>query len=335
MAAFSAKPRKPGGRREPRRRRDDARRLRAVPAARRHRPRAGELFDPEDDREGAAATLVLSHALWQSEFGADPAVLGKTVRLDDESYTVIGVMPPDFSFPSRDAQAWRPFRFRGHGLRRPRQRLPAGASAKLQVRRHDRPGAGGADDRSPSSSSAATRRRTFGPGRRSSRCATSSPAQTRLLLTALFGASLCGAAHRLHQPGQPAPRARPRTPRRAGRARRARRRPRAAGAPVADREPAARPLPAASSASRSPLPRCRCSTRLVPVDAADRRARDGPSRARSSRRSSPAARASGSASSPRSASAASPDMTRPARRHAVRDERPAASACAPRWSSHR
>ncbi len=110
MAAFSARPANMAGSREPRRLETtlvDAAIFPLLGAS----PARGRVFAPEDDRDGAAATLVVSHALWQSEFGADEDVLGKTVRLDEEVFTIIGVMPPDFTFPTRDAQAWRPFRF--------------------------------------------------------------------------------------------------------------------------------------------------------------------------------------------------------------------------------
>jgi len=53
----------------------------------------------------------LSHQLWQSAFGSDPGVIGRRVSLDNESYVVIGVMPRDFRFPSRDTELWTPFRF--------------------------------------------------------------------------------------------------------------------------------------------------------------------------------------------------------------------------------
>jgi len=74
-------------------------------------PALGRSFAPEDDREGAAGTLLLSHRLWQTAFGGDPGVLGRPVRLDDSPYVIIGVMPRDFHFPSRDAELWTPMRF--------------------------------------------------------------------------------------------------------------------------------------------------------------------------------------------------------------------------------
>ena len=54
---------------------------------------------------------MLSYAFWQTEFGGETSVLGKSIILDDAAYTVIGVMPPDFHFPDRETQFWRTFRF--------------------------------------------------------------------------------------------------------------------------------------------------------------------------------------------------------------------------------
>jgi putative ABC transport system permease protein len=71
-------------------------------------PRMGRSFSEPDDREGAAGTVILSDSLWRSLFGAEPDVLGKTVTLDDLRYQVIGIMSPDFAFPSRQVEFWRP-----------------------------------------------------------------------------------------------------------------------------------------------------------------------------------------------------------------------------------
>jgi putative ABC transport system permease protein len=51
---------------------------------------------------------LLSHRLWQRAFGGDAGVIGKDVLLNGESYTVIGVMPPEFRFPSRLTEMWVP-----------------------------------------------------------------------------------------------------------------------------------------------------------------------------------------------------------------------------------
>ena len=71
----------------------------------------GRYFSERDDQAGAPATVMLSYALWQTDFGGDASVLGKSIILDDKAYTVIGVMPADFHFPTREAQFWKTFQF--------------------------------------------------------------------------------------------------------------------------------------------------------------------------------------------------------------------------------
>ncbi len=70
------------------------------------KPYIGRLFAPEEGVRGSSDVALLSFGLWQSRFGGSPDVLGQTVQLDDRSFTVVGVMPSDFAFPTRDARAW-------------------------------------------------------------------------------------------------------------------------------------------------------------------------------------------------------------------------------------
>ena len=60
-------------------------------------PMVGRTFRPEEDRPGRDGVVVLSHSLWQRRFAGDPGIAGKTIRLRDQPYTVIGVMPPAFA----------------------------------------------------------------------------------------------------------------------------------------------------------------------------------------------------------------------------------------------
>lgn len=71
------------------------------------RPSIGRDFRAEDDRPSATPTVMLSHALWQSRYGGEPTVVGRTVRINGAIATVVGVMPELFAFPSR-ALAWQP-----------------------------------------------------------------------------------------------------------------------------------------------------------------------------------------------------------------------------------
>jgi putative ABC transport system permease protein len=69
-------------------------------------PIVGRGFTPDDDRAGAAPTVLLSEGFWRSRFGADPAILGQPILLDLTPYTVVGVVPaPSFL---EDVQVWTP-----------------------------------------------------------------------------------------------------------------------------------------------------------------------------------------------------------------------------------
>jgi predicted permease len=70
------------------------------------RPAVGRFFDSTGGGAADERAVVLSYGLWQSQFGADSRVLGRIVNLQGTPYEVIGVMPPDFYFPTRDAKAW-------------------------------------------------------------------------------------------------------------------------------------------------------------------------------------------------------------------------------------
>ncbi len=72
------------------------------------RPILGREFIPEDTESRESNVAVLSHRLWQRRFGGDPGVVGKTVTLNDQLYTIVGVMPAGFAFPSRETEIWLP-----------------------------------------------------------------------------------------------------------------------------------------------------------------------------------------------------------------------------------
>ena len=62
-------------------------------------PLLGRVFDERDKREGFAEGAVLSNAYWHKEFGGDPEILGRRIRLDNDLYTVVGVLPEAFRPP--------------------------------------------------------------------------------------------------------------------------------------------------------------------------------------------------------------------------------------------
>jgi putative ABC transport system permease protein len=66
----------------------------------------GRTFLPDEDRPGAGRVALLSDGYWRSRFGADPGVVGSAIRLDGDSYTVIGVAPPALNFPHKDVKLW-------------------------------------------------------------------------------------------------------------------------------------------------------------------------------------------------------------------------------------
>lgn len=73
-------------------------------------PERGRAFLEDDQKAGSNKVIILSHSVWRIMLHADPEVIGKTVRMNDEPYTVVGVMPPRFVFPANDhnPQVWVP-----------------------------------------------------------------------------------------------------------------------------------------------------------------------------------------------------------------------------------
>lgn len=69
-------------------------------------PALGRTFTSEEDRLGGPRAVVLGHRFWKNRRGSNPSVLGNPVVLDGDVYTVIGVMPEGFSWPSSDVEAW-------------------------------------------------------------------------------------------------------------------------------------------------------------------------------------------------------------------------------------
>jgi putative ABC transport system permease protein len=70
-------------------------------------PVAGRMFLPEEDRAGNAPNVALSHRLWVSRFGGDTAVVGRQITLDNNHYTIVGILPPGFDL-LRWADVWMP-----------------------------------------------------------------------------------------------------------------------------------------------------------------------------------------------------------------------------------
>ena len=80
-------------------------------------PRLGRPFTDDEDRSGSDKVVLLSYGLWRRSYDSDPNILGRTVKLDEQPYTVVGVMPDSFRFPfdgaplSEMADLWVPIAF--------------------------------------------------------------------------------------------------------------------------------------------------------------------------------------------------------------------------------
>jgi putative ABC transport system permease protein len=71
-------------------------------------PKLGRTFTEEESKAGGPPTVVISDRLWQRAFARDANVLGRTIKLHNQGYTIIGVMPPEMASP-QDTDVWFPF----------------------------------------------------------------------------------------------------------------------------------------------------------------------------------------------------------------------------------
>ena len=102
-------------------------------------PQMGRVFNSGDSREGFSDGAVISDSLWHKMYGGDPNVLGQSMRLDGDLYTIIGVMPPEFRHPGRtlkqDVEVWVATGFAADPFPKPpvrTQRFIPGAIARLK-----------------------------------------------------------------------------------------------------------------------------------------------------------------------------------------------------------
>jgi len=99
-------------------------------------PQMGRYITTDDDKNGAAFVVVISHDLWIKQFNRDAQIVGKTIPLNGNVYTIIGVMPASFAAPRDNPQAWTPLHvsnpgaanFRGVHILRTYGRLADGVS---------------------------------------------------------------------------------------------------------------------------------------------------------------------------------------------------------------
>jgi predicted permease len=76
-------------------------------------PALGRTFGTSEETATTNDVIVLSHAFWQRRFGGDPNIVGRTITANNRSFTVLGVMKPDFSFQGPRYQFWMPLPLRG------------------------------------------------------------------------------------------------------------------------------------------------------------------------------------------------------------------------------
>jgi putative ABC transport system permease protein len=99
----------------------------------------GRVYGPSDAQPGFTESVVISDGLWKRQFGGDPLILGRRIRVDEDGYTIVGVMPPDFRHPGEslggDVELWAACGFAADPLPSPPvrgQRILPGAIARLK-----------------------------------------------------------------------------------------------------------------------------------------------------------------------------------------------------------
>jgi len=98
------------------------------------RPAVGRTFLPDEDRPGARKAVVLSHHFWVTHFNSDPGVAGRSVTLNGESYSVVGVLTPDIEVGSFEAiDIWVPLTLDVSGTRRDDRSLRVTAHLKPEI----------------------------------------------------------------------------------------------------------------------------------------------------------------------------------------------------------
>ena len=102
------------------------------------RAQLGRVLGNEDRAQGFAEGVVISDGLWRRLFGADPSALGRKIRADNDLYTIVGVMPPDFRHPGRtlrdDVEMWGTAGFSANPFGPPKRgvRMLPGAIGRLK-----------------------------------------------------------------------------------------------------------------------------------------------------------------------------------------------------------
>ena len=220
-------------------------------------PILGRQFRPDEDTPGAPRVVLLSHGVWQRRYGGDKGIIGRTITVNGDAHTVVGVMPPKFAFPNQ-VQLWIPQTPIEYASPRSARNLGAFARMKSGVsfeeaRRDIGAVAGQLDKSSPTIRAGAPTRCTL-------RDDMIPPEITRVVMTMMGAVSLV-LLHLVRQRREPAARARHRPSSRDRGSLGARRRARPHRAPAADGERADRAGELRRSASPSRMSACTGSPR--------------------------------------------------------------------------
>jgi putative ABC transport system permease protein len=81
-------------------------------------PELGRTFLPGEDQLGKHQVAVISHSIWVTQFGADPSIVNRTVLLNNEPHTIVGVLPATSAFDRAPVQIWRPLAFKSSNMTR-------------------------------------------------------------------------------------------------------------------------------------------------------------------------------------------------------------------------
>ena len=96
-------------------------------------PEIGRLFGPQDFALGFAEATVISDGLWRRSYGADPNIIGKRLRMDNDPYTIVGVVPAGFRHPgktiARDVEVWVTCGFSGDPYPKPARNVKVAREA--------------------------------------------------------------------------------------------------------------------------------------------------------------------------------------------------------------
>lgn len=82
------------------------------------KPVIGRAFLPEEDQVGKDHVVLLSYLLWQNRFGGDPSILNRTILLDNQPYSVVGILPAGSAFDRAFNQLWKPLAFEPSNMTR-------------------------------------------------------------------------------------------------------------------------------------------------------------------------------------------------------------------------